>query len=146
MDKNDIKRSDNIMNRFVKAQEMDYGMALLEIKSGRKRSHWSWYVFPQVKGVGYSAISHYYEIKDIAEAKEYIAHPILYPRLIEITSLLLELDGNIEDIMENPDYLKLKSSMTLFYLVSGNKLFKKVLDKFYCGEMCEFTKKFVENL
>ena len=127
------------MQRFIKAQERDYETALSEIRSGRKRSHWIWYIFPQIKGLGYSSTAQYYEIKDTAEAKEYIAHPILYPRLLEITSALLENEGKIENIMGYPDNLKLKSSMTLFYLVSGERLFKEVLDKFYGGEMCEFT-------
>ena len=82
------------LDRFLKAQERDYETAFSEIKSGRKRSHWIWYIFPQVKGLGFSAISEEYGIDGIKEAKEYMAHPILSKRLIEISNALLNLEEN----------------------------------------------------
>src|ERR1700733_8570702 len=100
------------LERFVKAQERDYAVALSEIKSGRKCSHWMWYIFPQVAGLGFSEMSRYYGIKDLHEAAEYLAHPLLGKRLMEIASALLELPGNdATAIFGSPDDLKLHSSM-----------------------------------
>ena len=132
------------IDRFIKAQENSYNQALEEIKNGRKRSHWIWYIFPQLKGLGSSEISRYYAIRSRNEAKEYIKHPVLGSRLIEISNELLKLDtNNADDVMGWPDNMKLKSSMTLFALVSDNGIFRRVLDKFFDGEMDEFT---VQNL
>lgn len=132
------------IDRFIKAQENSYNHALEEIKNGRKRSHWIWYIFPQFKGLGSSEISKYYAIRSRNEAKEYIKHPVLGSRLIEISNELLKLDtNNADDVMSWPDNMKLKSSMTLFALVSDNDIFRRVLDKFFDGEMDEFT---VQNL
>lgn len=128
------------MQRFFKAQEHDYTTALAEIRSGHKRSHWIWYIFPQIAGLGHSSTAEYYAIKDRTETEEYLADPVLSQRLIEISNALLELESdNPTDVMGYPDDLKLKSSMTLFSLVSGNPVFKKVLDKFYDGERCQYT-------
>ncbi|WP_067147176.1 DUF1810 domain-containing protein [Pseudotamlana agarivorans] len=128
---------ENDLNRFVKAQENDYKQALTEIKSGRKRSHWMWYVFPQFKGLGYSDISKFYAIQNLHEAIEYLNHPILGSRLIEITNelnLLHENDAN--KIFGSPDDLKLKSSMTLFSFIDRSKEmpFKKVIEKYFNGK------------
>lgn len=132
------------IDRFIKAQEKSYNQALEEIKNGRKRSHWIWYIFPQLKGLGSSEISRYYAIRSRNEAEEYIKHPVLGSRLIEISNELLKLDtNNADDVMGWPDNMKLKSSMTLFALVSDNDVFRRVLDKFFDGEMDEFT---VQNL
>ena len=132
------------IDRFIKAQENSYNHALEEIKNGRKRSHWIWYIFPQFKGLGSSEISKYYAIRSRNEAKEYIKHPVLGSRLIEISNELLKLNtNNADDVMSWPDNMKLKSSMTLFALVSDNDIFRRVLDKFFDGEMDEFT---VQNL
>ncbi len=128
------------LSRFLKAQEHDYDIAIAEIRSGHKRSHWIWYIFPQIAGLEYSSTAEYYAIKDKAEAEEYMADPVLSERLVEISNALLELDSNdAGDVMGYPDDLKLKSSMTLFSLVSDNPVFQKVLDKFYGGEKCQFT-------
>ena len=134
------------IQRFLKAQEHDYDTALAEIKSSHKRSHWIWYIFPQIAGLGHSSTAQYYEIKDRAEAEEYMADPMLSARLIEISEALMGLESSDpEDVMGYPDDLKLKSSMTLFSMVSDNPVFQKVLDKFYGGERCRFTVKVLEK-
>lgn len=128
------------IERFLKAQENDYDRALSEIRSGHKRSHWIWYIFPQISGLGHSGMAQYYEIKDRKEAEEYLADPVLSERLVEISEALLDFESNDpEDVMGYPDDLKLKSSMTLFSSVSDNPVFEKVLDKFYGGEKCQYT-------
>ena len=128
------------LERFVKAQEDSYEIALSEIKGGRKRSHWMWYIFPQIKGLGYSSTAQYYSIQDRQEAENYITHSILSKRLIEISEELLKVDSNDPSVVLGyPDDIKLKSSMTLFYLISEEIIFKKVLDKFFCGELDKRT-------
>ncbi len=128
------------LERFLKAQERDYATALNEIKKGRKTSHWIWYIFPQIAGLGFSSTSKYYSIKDKNEAIEYLNNKILRNRLIEICEALLSLESNDATyVMGYPDDLKLKSSMTLFNEVSDIDIFKKVLDKFYNGEKDEMT-------
>lgn len=128
------------LDRFIKAQENMYLIALNEIKNGRKQSHWMWYIFPQIKGLGMSETSRYYGIDGEDEAKEYLDNEILGSRLREITSELLKLDiNNPVDIFGTIDAMKLKSSMTLFDHVSDDKLFSKVLDKYYNGEIDEKT-------
>ena len=124
------------LERFISAQESDYAIALSEIKGGRKRSHWMWYIFPQIHGLGYSSMAQFYAIKDKEEAIAYLKHPILGKRLVEITEALLDLqENNASLIMGYPDDLKLKSSMTLFYVVSEMEVFKKVLNKYFFGKM-----------
>ena len=130
------------LNRFITAQERSYDAALSEIKSGRKRTHWMWYIFPQIDGLGRSSTAQFYAISDLQEAKEYYAHPILGPRLVEISEALLKLDGdNATAVMGYPDDLKLKSSMTLFAIASGNPVFSKVLDKYFDGRQDRQTVK-----
>lgn len=130
------------LNRFLTAQERSYDAALSEIRSGRKRTHWMWYIFPQIDGLGRSSTAQYYAISDLQEAKEYYAHPVLGPRLVEITEALLKLDGdNATAVMGYPDDLKLKSSMTLFAIASGNPVFTKVLDKYFDGRQDRWTVK-----
>lgn len=123
------------LNRFLLAQQGDYAIALTEIRAGRKRSHWMWYIFPQIAGLGYSDMAKCYAIKDLAEAADYLVHPILGKRLKEITAALLDLDtNNATQLMGSPDDLKLRSSMTLFALVEGNEsVFDAVLKKFFDG-------------
>lgn len=123
------------LNRFLDAQESDYQVALSEIKKGRKRSHWMWYIFPQIAGLGFSETSKFYAIKDAAEAGAYLNHPILGKRLIEISEALLYLEGKTANqIFGSPDDLKLKSSMTLFgALPDTHPVFQKVLDKYFGG-------------
>ena len=121
--------------RFLDAQANDYPTALAEIKAGRKRSHWIWYIFPQLQGLGFSETARYYGIKDAAEAAAYLKHPVLGSRLVEISRVLLGLPGSDANrIMGSPDDLKLKSSMTLFGAVPGAEpVFGAVLDTFFAG-------------
>ena len=122
------------LERFIEAQETSYEIALSEIKKGKKQSHWMWYIFPQIKGLGFSETSKFYAIKDIAEAEEFLKHPILGERLVRICNALLELETNSANkIFGNPDDLKLQSSMTLFSSLNINPVFQMVLDKFYNG-------------
>ena len=114
-----------------------------KIRSGEKKSHWMWYIFPQLRGLGYSPNAYTYGINGLEEAKAYLEHPVLSARLIEISAALLaHKEENIEDIMDDIDALKLCSSMTLFALISeGNSVFHQVLDCFYHGETNELTRK-----
>jgi uncharacterized protein (DUF1810 family) len=126
----------NKLDRFIKAHERDYENALLEIKEGRKKTHWMWYVFPQIKGLGNSATSEFYSIDGIEEASLYYNNKYLREHLIEISQALLDIDSNdITNILGFPDNLKLQSSMTLFSLVDPKeKVFSEVLSKYYNGE------------
>ena len=125
----------NNLERFIKAQELDYDKALNELKNGKKTSHWMWYIFPQIKGLGQSATSVFYEIKDLQEAKSYLKHPILGKRLLELSKVLLEQEtNNPQEIFGNIDSLKLKSCMTLFSYVSDNNIFDQVLEKYFNNE------------
>lgn len=123
------------LQRFLDAQETDYAAALSEIKNGKKRSHWMWYIFPQLLGLGYTSTSIQYAIKDLNEARAYLNHKILGKRLNEICNALLNLATNdANKIFGSPDDIKLRSSMTLFSLVSSpDNIFEKVLDKFFNG-------------
>jgi uncharacterized protein (DUF1810 family) len=123
------------LNRFLTAQERDYETALAEIKSGRKRSHWMWYIFPQIAGLGFSETSKFYALEDQAEAEAYFQHQVLGSRLIEISKALLELEDDYATrIFGSPDDLKLKSSMTLFAaLPATDPVFGQVLVRFYNG-------------
>ena len=125
---------ENRLDRFLTAQERSYDTALSEIKNGRKRSHWMWYTFPQIAGLGMSSTAQCYSIADIEEAREYITHPVLGARLLEISRALLTLDSSdATAVMGYPDDLKLRSSMTLFAQVSEDPVFNAVIDKFYGG-------------
>lgn len=130
----------NNLERFVDAQKDIYSRAYKEICNGRKETHWMWFIFPQIIGLGESEMSDYYAIKSEEEAIEYLNHEVLGPRLISITEALLNLgDVDAYSIFGGIDSLKLKSSMTLFYLVSENPLFASVLNKFYDGELDSHT-------
>ena len=124
------------LNRFVEEQKDDYQTALGEIKSGRKKSHWMWYIFPQIAGLGRSSTAQYYSIKNLEEAKAFLEDPYLGDNLKEITKALLGLEGNDPvAVFGSVDSMKLKSSMTLFGLVSEEgSIFQQVLDKYYGGE------------
>ena len=124
------------LSRFLEAQKNSYDTALREIRAGRKRSHWMWYIFPQIQGLGYSAMAQHYAIRDLGEAREYLQHPVLGPRLIEISEALLSLDeSDPRRVMGSPDDLKLRSCMTLFQCAAPDQpVFGKVLDKFYGGQ------------
>jgi uncharacterized protein (DUF1810 family) len=127
--------SNDNLKRFLDAQQRDYAIALAEIKSGRKRSHWMWYIFPQIQGLGFSEMSKRYAITDLPEAAAFMNHPVLGKRLIEIAGALLELKSkNANEVMGSPDDLKLRSSMTLFAQVPGvEPIFEAVLKKYFQG-------------
>ncbi len=129
------------LTRFHEAHEFHYKTALKEIKEGRKRSHWMWFIFPQIAGLGKSERAEYYSIKSIEEARAYLNDPILGSHLIEISQELLCLDeDNPKIVFGFPDYLKLRSSMTLFKIADGqNAVFGKVIEKFFEGEEDEWT-------
>lgn len=121
--------------RFVEAQNGVYPIALKELQEGRKRSHWMWYVFPQFKHLGHSYNAKYYGISGIEEAAAFLKHPILGQRLREVTSTILHLFGNdAEAIFGGVDAMKLRSSMTLFDVVSPQDVFARVLDKYFGGQ------------
>lgn len=123
------------LERFIEPQEQDYEQALKEIRNGRKVSHWIWYIFPQLRGLGKSYMSDYYGIRDLDEAKAFLQDPYLGKHLQKISEALLNLDNdNATQIMGRPDDMKLKSSMTLFVCADPeNAVFEKVLEKFYNG-------------
>jgi uncharacterized protein (DUF1810 family) len=136
------------LGRFVDAQLVNYADALSEIKSGRKRSHWMWYVFPQVAGLGNSEYTKLYAIRDRNEAEAYLQHPLLVARIHEICLALLQLEqSDALLVFGSPDHLKLKSSMTLFASVpsNDNAVFKQVLDKFFAGQMDTRTLEILGN-
>ena len=128
------------LQRFIEAQNDSYVQALKEIRNGRKLTHWIWYIFPQIKGLGFSYNSEYYGITSLQEARDYLKNELLRKRLFEITeSLLMHKGKDIESIMGDIDALKLKSSMTLFDAVQPGSVFGEVLDEFYGGERCRRT-------
>ncbi|WP_134091894.1 DUF1810 domain-containing protein [Olivibacter sp. XZL3] len=125
----------NKLQRFLNAQQSDLPIALQEIRNGKKRSHWMWYIFPQIQGLGFSEMARFYAIRDHQEAADYLAHPVLGKRLLLISGELLKLGtDNPTEVTGTPDDLKLKSSMTLFAaLPETDPVFQGVLDKFYGG-------------
>ncbi len=135
------------MKRFIDAQEADYKIALSEVKNGRKQSHWMWYIFPQIQGLGFSETSKLYAIKDINEAEEFLNHPVLGSRLVHICNELLKLKSNdANKIFGSPDDLKLKSSMTLFSsLHNSNPVFQLVLEKFFNGTKDNKTLRIIDT-
>ena len=130
-----------MLDRFLDAQRGDYAAALTEVRRGRKTSHWMWYIFPQIAGLGQSSTARYYSIRDLEEAREYYAHPVLGQRLREISGALLELRGSDPvAVFGGIDSMKLKSSMTLFAVAApDDPLFQQVLDKYYGGEQDALT-------
>lgn len=135
-----------MIERFIQAQINVFSQALNEIKSGKKRTHWMWYIFPQIAGLGLSMTSIFFSIKDAEEAKEYLDHPLLGQRLREISHALLELKtDNPIDIFGYTDALKLRSSMTLFDVMEPESIFHKVLMKFYNGEKDDKTLKILAD-
>ena len=128
------------LQRFIEAQNDSYDQALKEIINGRKLTHWIWYIFPQIKGLGFSYNSEYYGITSLQEARDYLENELLRKRLFKITeSLLMHKGKDIESIMGDIDAMKLKSSMTLFDAVQPGSVFGEVLDEFYGGERCRRT-------
>lgn len=135
------------LQRFLAAQAEDYKCALGELERGRKESHWIWYIFPQVAGLGRSSMAQEYAIQSRAEAVAYLKHPVLGVRLQECCAALLRHEGRkVEEIMGFPDDLKLRSSMSLFAAVSAqDSVFHKVVKAFYAGQMDERTIAFLEG-
>lgn len=129
------------LDRFLDAQQTKFNVALSEIKNGKKQTHWMWYIFPQIAGLGFSDYNVLYAIKNIEEATQYLQHPVLGNRLIDITTELIEIQGKTaNEIFGKPDDRKLKSCMTLFSKIEGsNPIFKAVLDKYYDGSLDERT-------
>ena len=129
------------LSRFVSAQEGRYEMAYAELANGRKRSHWMWYIFPQLSGLGSSPMARRYALSGLEEAKAFLAHPLLGTRLVHISALLLSLDkGNPTEIFGFPDDIKLRSSMTLFALARPEEpVFQQVLDRFFGGDKDPLT-------
>ena len=135
------------LDRFVQAQALTYQSALKEIKNGKKRSHWMWFMFPQLRGLGTSTMAHKYGIIDLGEAKAYLEHPVLSARLYELCGELLKRkDKSAYDIFGDIDAMKLKSSMTLFALTSKeHTIFDEVLECFFDGERDAITLKLINR-
>lgn len=135
----------NNLKRFIDAQEKTYKSALAEIKNGKKQTHWMWFIFPQIQGLGYSSTSKFYAIHDLQEAADYLKHDVLGRRLIEICHALMSLStSDPRPIFGSPDDLKLCSSMTLFSEVeSGEDIFNAVLKKFFNGAKDKATLKLI---
>src|SRR5260221_3700848 len=123
------------LNRFLRAQEDDYKQALSEIRAGRKRTHWMWYIFPQFDGLAFSSTSKRYSIKSIEETKAYLDHPILGPRLLESADAVMGVEGrSVAEILGKPDDMKLRSCATLFARVAPpGSVLHRLLTKFYQG-------------
>lgn len=124
------------LSRFVRAQQDDFERALAEVRAGRKRTHWMWYIFPQLDGLAFSSTSKYYAVKSLDEAKAYLGHPVLGPRLLECMEAVLGIEGrSATEVFGSPDDLKLRSCATLFACASPpGSVFDRVLDKYYGGE------------
>jgi uncharacterized protein (DUF1810 family) len=137
----------NSLERFVEAQERTYQVALSEVYNGKKRTHWMWYIFPQLRGLGRSSMAHIYGISGLEEAKAYLNHPWLSGRLHELCMALLHhKDKSAYEIFGDIDSMKLKSSMTLFALTSEDyTMFDQVLECFFNGEMDEVTVKLING-
>lgn len=133
--------NENNLTRFLDAQNQTYLRALSEIRAGEKQSHWMWFVFPQLKGLGKSGTANFYGINGIAEAEEFLHHPVLGKNLLEISEAVLEQNGKtVTEILGKPDDMKLRSSMTLFANVpDAPNTFQKVLDKYFKGSHDELT-------
>jgi uncharacterized protein (DUF1810 family) len=124
------------LQRFLDAQDDVYAEVLAELRDGRKRSHWIWFIFPQIKGLGHSPEASYYGIGSLDEAAAYLRHPVLGPRLAECTGLLNKVEGSsIEEILGWPDHMKFRSSMTLFVCAAGDQsVFQVALKRYFDGE------------
>lgn len=138
--------TDYNLQRFLDAQQDVYDQALTEVQNGRKYSHWIWYIFPQLKGLGMSYNAHYYGIDGKEEAAAYLAHPVLGKRLREITSAFLQLKAqSAQDVFGSLDAMKVLSSMTLFNEVAPDDLFQQVIELYYQGKPDERTKMMLDN-
>jgi uncharacterized protein (DUF1810 family) len=124
------------LERFVEAQEEVYEQALAEIRGGRKETHWMWYIFPQLEGLGFSGMARHYAIRTVGEAEAYLRHPVLGPRLVGCVEAVLGVQGRTaSDIFGSPDDVKLRSCATLFDFVSPTgSVFEQLLDRYFHGE------------
>jgi uncharacterized protein (DUF1810 family) len=129
------------LRRFVDAQQAEFEQVCAELRAGHKRSHWIWFIFPQMKGLGHSETANYYGIASRQEAEAYLAHPVLGSRLRECTRLVSAIEGrSIDQILGYPDDLKFRSSMTLFASVAAdNQLFRDALQKYFAGKPDHLT-------
>lgn len=129
------------LGRFVEAQAPVYTRALAELTAGRKQSHWMWFIFPQISGLGKSPMAQHYAIHSLQEARDYLAHPLLGARLKECTTAVLDVTGkSAHEIFDTPDDLKFHSSMTLFaHAAPDEKLFRAALEKYFEGREDELT-------
>jgi uncharacterized protein (DUF1810 family) len=136
------------LTRFVDAQKGVYEGILTELRNGRKRTHWMWYIFPQVEGLGHSPTARYYAIRSLKEAGEYLRHPVLGMRLIECAEAVLGVEGrSVSEIFGYPDDMKLKSSMTLFAAVpDADSVFVRILEKYFNGQRDERTLRILEEM
>lgn len=144
-----IGREDQFeLDRFISAQERVYDRVLTELRSGQKRSHWMWYIFPQIDGLGQSSTTKHYSIKSMEEARQYLKHSILGARLLECAEAVLATEGrSVSEIFGYPDDLKLKSCMTLFAAVADpGSVFDRVIDKYFGGQRDNRTLQLIENL
>jgi uncharacterized protein (DUF1810 family) len=134
------------LERFVQAQAQDYDRALAELRNGEKRSHWMWYIFPQIDGLGHSSMSHRYSIKSAGEARAYLDHPILGPRLRECAAVVNGIVGRSAlEIFGSPDDMKLRSCATLFASVSDDAVFEQLLQKYFNGEKDKATVRLLDK-
>jgi uncharacterized protein (DUF1810 family) len=128
------------LERFVEAQEGVYSRALAELRAGKKQSHWMWFIFPQIAGLGHSAMAQRYAIPSLDEARAYLAHPLLGTRLRECCEAVLAVEGKTaHQIFGSPDDMKFRSSLTLFDFASPEGIFRDLLEKYYNGEADELT-------
>ena len=136
------------LNRFVEAQLVTYEIAMLELARGRKESHWVWYIFPQIEGLGKSDIAKLYSIKSLEEGRAYLEHPVLGQRFIEACEVLLSLKNtSIDEVMGFPDDLKLLSSMTLFETISKPKsIFTKIIEVYFDGERDKNSLEIIQSM
>ena len=135
-----------MINRFKAPQKNYFEQACQELRNGRKTSHWIWYIFPQLKGLGYSSTAQHYGLDGVEEAKKYLADKELHDNLVKISQILIDLNApDIVRVMGHIDAMKLKSSMTLFGLISKEPIFKQVLDMYFDGQMCHWTKEKVNQ-
>lgn len=149
MNSGDVGRNDPFdLQRFTAAQERIYDSVIAELRDGRKRTHWMWFVFPQIDGLGYSPTARRYAIKSLEEARHYLGHPVLGKRLLECSEAVCAVQGlSASQIFGYPDDMKLKSSMTLFEAAAGPEtVFSRVLDKYYSGERDERTLQILASL
>ncbi len=136
------------LGRFLSAQEGGFDRVLAELRKGQKRTHWMWFIFPQIDGLAHSATSKYYAIKSIEEARQYLNHPVLGTRLLQCAATVLAVEGrSASEIFGYPDVLKLKSSMTLFaHVADPGSVFLRILEKYFQGEQDVRTLDLLEKL